>query len=164
MNVNELSDLLDYQIWADNQLCAILQEVSPSEYQKDFGFPLRSLKTRCVHLVSALELWFDRINGKPSKYAEKVAFFEKLTLNELCDKWQEANASFKELLLQKNVRDKVTYTNSKGNTYSNHIYDIFRHVVLHTTYHRAQIMLLLRTIGKKIHDLDYIFYIRENGG
>ena len=54
----------------------------------------------------------------------------------------------------------MSYTNSKGQTFSNSIRDILFHVINHSTYHRAQIATEFKQNGLEPLVTDYIFYKR----
>ncbi|PCE66334.1 DinB family protein [Sediminicola luteus] len=54
----------------------------------------------------------------------------------------------------------ITYTNSKGDVYTNVVRDVLFHIVNHGTHHRGQINSILREAGLEPIPLDYIFYKR----
>ncbi|MDZ4714746.1 MAG: DinB family protein [Cytophagales bacterium] len=54
----------------------------------------------------------------------------------------------------------VSYTNSKGQPYTNTVRDILFHVINHSTYHRGQIAAEFREHGLEPLVTDYIFYKR----
>ena len=57
---------------------------------------------------------------------------------------------------------KITYTNSKGMTFSDTLTDILSHLINHGTHHRAQIGQDLKQNGaESLPVTDYIFFIRE---
>ncbi|MGYP003599610475 len=43
--------------------------------------------------------------------------------------------------------DKISYRNSKGNAFENYVQEIFVHFINHSTYHRAQIAVLMKQLG-----------------
>jgi uncharacterized damage-inducible protein DinB len=55
----------------------------------------------------------------------------------------------------------ITYKNSSGAKLSDKTKDILFHIINHSTYHRAQIALLLREQGIDPINTDYIFYKRQ---
>jgi len=56
----------------------------------------------------------------------------------------------------------IEYTNSKGDTFSNNIRDIYFHVINHSTHHRGQIASEFRQYGINPLVSDYIFYKRTS--
>ena len=55
---------------------------------------------------------------------------------------------------------ELTYKNFVGDLYSNNVEMIMIHVVNHSSYHRAQIALLLRQKGFEAINTDFITYDR----
>ena len=57
--------------------------------------------------------------------------------------------------------DKIEYPNAKGVLFSNTIADIINHVINHGTYHRGQLITMMRTLGyTDLGATDYIAYCR----
>jgi uncharacterized damage-inducible protein DinB len=69
-------------------------------------------------------------------------------------------------LPENDFQKNISYKNSKGIDYVTSVEDIFTHLAFHGTYHRGQIMLLMRNSGQDVVATDYAMYIREdeNGG
>lgn len=59
------------------------------------------------------------------------------------------------------LSESVTYTNSKGDTFSNTPADILTHVVIHSAYHRGQIATRVREVGGEPAVTDYIAFARS---
>lgn len=55
----------------------------------------------------------------------------------------------------------ITYTNSKGNSFTTALEDVIFHALNHETHHRGQIALVLRESGVAPPATDYIFFLRE---
>jgi uncharacterized damage-inducible protein DinB len=56
--------------------------------------------------------------------------------------------------------EMIFYKNSSGNKYENTIREIITHVINHSTYHRGQIAMELRSLGVDPPQTDYIAYCR----
>ena len=65
-----------------------------------------------------------------------------------------------ELVQNKDFSEKIAYTNSSGQNYANTVQEILFHIINHSTYHRGQIMSLLKNNGVEPITTDYIFYKR----
>jgi uncharacterized damage-inducible protein DinB len=59
------------------------------------------------------------------------------------------------------VADRVTYTNSKAEEWSNTAEDILIHVTIHSAYHRGQIASDLRGAGQRPAYTDFIHAVRQ---
>jgi uncharacterized damage-inducible protein DinB len=65
-------------------------------------------------------------------------------------------------LPENDFQKKISYKNSKGIDYTTSVEDLLTHVALHGTYHRGQIMLLMRDSGQDVVATDYAKFIREH--
>jgi len=61
---------------------------------------------------------------------------------------------------QDNFNRELTYTNYVGEPYTNNVEMIMIHLVNHSSYHRAQIAMLLRQKGFEPINTDFITYDR----
>ena len=63
---------------------------------------------------------------------------------------------------RKFLDEVITYKNTKGFEYSNAVEDILFHLVNHATFHRGQVITMLRELGfDKFPPQDLIAYLRE---
>ena len=62
---------------------------------------------------------------------------------------------------QDTLDQPLPYTDVKGNTFSHPLCQKMQHKVNHSTYHRGQVVTLLRQRGEKVVSTDFIQYIRQ---
>lgn len=62
--------------------------------------------------------------------------------------------------MQRPLTDVVKYSNTKGQEFSNSLYDILLHLFNHGTYHRGQIATDMRRNGLEPLNTDYITMVR----
>ena len=112
------------------------------------------------HIISAQQIWLNRVLGR-----DVVADpWKKLTEEEWIPKSTPLTAewiNFLEGLHEDDFEKRIEYTNTKGETFTNTIKDVIVHVINHSTYHRAQIALLVRQAGGEPAKTDYIVYQRQ---
>ncbi|MBA4849709.1 DinB family protein [Emticicia sp. BO119] len=108
------------------------------------------------HMVAAQTIWIERINGTPSD-TKVWSVYEKVALQGLFDANYEA---LQTLIDREDFNRVVTYINSRGAQYSSTVSDILTHMALHASYHRGQIILLIKGQVEKLPATDYIFYYR----
>lgn len=147
--IEHLRRLLQYDAWANMETLSSLRAVTP---------PPRSLKWM-AHIVGAECLWLARLRGEPTPLPVwpelEVESCGKL-LEELSRRWPEYLEDGGESL-----GDSVSYTNSKGESWSNTVEEILTHVTIHSAYHRGQIASDLRAAGKVPAYTDYIHAVRQ---
>jgi len=78
-------------------------------------------------------------------------------IDELAQLWREYLAQLSPAALS----HKISYKNSKGESWSSTVQDILTHVVLHSSYHRGQIASLMRAGGQTPAYTDFIHAVRQ---
>jgi uncharacterized damage-inducible protein DinB len=111
-----------------------------------------------THMLEAEWLWLQRLQGRVSNISwPKEVFPERL--HDAVDRNAGAYAQYTERLGDSNP--SITYTNSKGETFTNLAEDILAQVFSHGAYHRGQIAALVKRGGGAPAMTDYIFFIRD---
>jgi uncharacterized damage-inducible protein DinB len=112
------------------------------------------------HLVGSEWLWLRRL-GRPVR---DLSVWPLLSLAEcennlpdLARTWQR----FLDALAPSELDRAVSYTNTRGEPWTNTVADILTHVVLHASYHRGQIATLLGRAGHPAAYTDYIECVRR---
>jgi uncharacterized damage-inducible protein DinB len=148
----EIDRLVRHQTWADRAVLAVLREnaAEPALPQvlRVFG-----------HLLGAQELWLQRIEGTelpPVVWPERSLSQCAGALDALEERWGRTLAALRE----DDLGRLVPYVNSKGQPFTSSVGDILLHVVMHSSYHRGQIALLLRSAGVEPPYTDLIHAIR----
>ena len=108
------------------------------------------------HTINAHQIWNSRIRKTPS-----LGVFDVHTL-ETCMHLDTKNYEQTiDIISNRELSSVITYKDSKGNVYSNTIFDILYHIGNHCTHHRGQVISDLRQNGIPPILTDYIFYKRE---
>jgi uncharacterized damage-inducible protein DinB len=112
------------------------------------------------HIISAQQIWLNRITGTESNISLWDNFIIEVSISksaELTNQWinlfEGKEASF--------LGKRIHYKNSDGEKLESSIKDITTQVLNHSTYHRAQIALLVRQANGTPAVTDYIVYQRE---
>lgn len=108
------------------------------------------------HILNAHQIWNARIN--------KQASFEVWQTHNFSDLVEINESNFKntlQIIDSRNLEELISYSNSKGEIFSNTIDDVLFHVINHSTYHRAQITTDLKISQLEPANTDYIFYCRK---
>jgi uncharacterized damage-inducible protein DinB len=118
-----------------------------------------NLPTRAIplfsHVLNAHQIWNARILAQPI-----LGVFDVHPLGAMRELAQRNHNNSLLIIAQDDFERSLTYTNSKGDTYTNTIRDILFHVVNHTTYHRGQLMSDFRQAGLEPLVSDYVFFRR----
>ncbi len=110
------------------------------------------------HIVAAQFLWLHRIKGLPPA---KVKLWGEYTLPQLITMEEEAGKLWLEFVEgTEDFNRDLDYINYVGEPYITNVEMIMIHLVNHSSYHRAQIALLLRQKGFEPINTDFITYDR----
>ncbi len=141
--------LYQYNQWANKR---VLGELENQEVED------KEILTIMSHVVSALFIWLCRIEGgSPEAYPlwKQYPLIGLVKMNEeITGRW---------LKFVKETEDfnrELVYNNFVGDPYKNNIEQIMIHLVNHSTYHRAQVALLMRQKGFEPINTDFITYDR----
>lgn len=112
------------------------------------------------HIIAAQEIWLNRITGTQSN----INLWDNFIIDEsilksasLTNQWINLFEGRDNSFLEK----RIHYKNSSGENFESSIKDIATQVLNHSTYHRAQIALLVRQANGTPAITDYIVYQRE---
>ena len=151
MNTDALARLFDHMRWADSRARVALRD-SPGALVE------RALELYC-HVLGAEHVWLTRLKGEQAT----VAVWPRLSLSETEALAEQLHASFETYLdsLRPGDLDRdVTYTNSAGQAFTSRVEDILLHIVMHGSYHRGQVAMLIRDGGGTPAPSDYIAFVR----
>jgi uncharacterized damage-inducible protein DinB len=154
-----LEKLCAYQVWADTAVRNLIKDMSDEKFTCEIGPPFKSIQALCVHIVVALEYNIESFLKKGTMSAEKLyETLGTLSKNELLAKWEEAD--LKLLKSAKTFKDTVKFPNFlTGGELAIESEDFFLQYILHTTYHRGQLLNLIKSLGEKGVTTDYLFYL-----
>jgi uncharacterized damage-inducible protein DinB len=145
--------LYDYNAWSNKRVmdCLLRQSVKDEKILSLMG-----------HIVTAQFLWLNRIKGLPAPDLKLWGTYELLQLKELADKAGTEWLAFVEKT--DDFDRELTYRNYVGDPFTNNVQMIMIHLVNHSSYHRAQIAMLLRQKGLEPVNTDFITYDRVMTG
>ncbi|MHA1908051.1 MAG: DinB family protein [Candidatus Thorarchaeota archaeon] len=157
-----MADLLDgivkYWQWADNSAWNLVKELTEEEFNRNFGEFGHSLRIRYIHLAEDTWEWYTDWTG--AEISEEPDF-DAMSREELFEFISEYNQKWENLLTtDKNKTIRV----GRGDTMVTiTLSQILFHMNNHATYHRGQIMMSLRLLGKETQMTDYVPFRIKTG-
>jgi uncharacterized damage-inducible protein DinB len=141
--------LYQYNAWSNARVLNCLQRQKVDD---------EKILTLMGHIVAAQFLWLHRIKGLPPP---DVKLWDNYKLAQLIPMTEEAGRKWLEFVeSENNFNRELSYTNYVGEPYINNVETIMIHLVNHSSYHRAQIAMLLRQKGFEPINTDFITYDR----
>jgi uncharacterized damage-inducible protein DinB len=141
--------LYEYNAWANKRVldCLSRQKVNEEKIMSLMG-----------HVVAAQFLWLHRIKALPPP---DVKLWGEYTLPQLTSMADEIGKRWLEFVqATSNFNRDLEYNNYVGDPYITNVEMIMIHLVNHSSYHRAQIAMLLRQKGLEPINTDFITYDR----
>jgi uncharacterized damage-inducible protein DinB len=162
MTLQEVKLLHAYNAWANNRMFDAVQKLTPEQYTKDLKASHGSIHGTLVHLVGAEKIWVERFQGNPQPFlkAEEIA-----TAAELRALWERVGyetARWIGTMTDKKLQEVFSMKTLKGDTYTHVYWQAFQHLVNHSTYHRGQIVTMLRQLDAQPVSTDLIVFYRES--
>ncbi len=142
---------LKYNLWANERTVESLLSI---EGKCEKAFQLMS------HILIAELNWLYRLT-EPKKF--RTNLWEIYSIDEIKRKTKESYDSWLNYLTNSNEKTLgllIVYKTSAGDKYSNSPEQIITHLLNHSTYHRGQIALLVKSEGAVPAVTDYIVFIR----
>lgn len=112
------------------------------------------------HILFSERVWITRLQGGDTS---QMSIWSPVSLDvciTLVKQNEESFTSILQSLTQERYDQSLSYTNSKGITFTNSVQEILTHVALHGQYHRGQINARLRTEGLEPVNIDFITFVR----
>ncbi|MEH6764638.1 MAG: DinB family protein [Aequorivita antarctica] len=141
-------DTFEYTNRCNQQLIEVLIK-NPEAYAENISL-------LASHTLNAHHVWNHRIFG----VAPALSVWQHLEISDLQNINNENFEHSEDILHKKELNKPINYTNSKGHNFTNTVSEIFFHIINHSTYHRGQLISLMKTQGMEPIVTDYIFYKR----
>ena len=141
-------NLFQYNAWANGLILQSIEEKSIQNQKIELLFS---------HLLTAQKVWLNRCINKDEDFElwsmkqDLVDFLNQNTLDWL---------NYLESLENSSFENSINYQNTKGQEFNTLLKDILIHIVNHGTYHRGQIIQLLKEERITLPQTDYIFWVR----
>jgi uncharacterized damage-inducible protein DinB len=155
-------DLLLYMLWADRQMLKSVRPVDAEHLTRDAGVSFRSLLGTMAHILGAEKLWLSRFLGHPDHSVLGPDDFPDLF--SWITAWEE-NASGIEAFLAGLTDEQLTaplaWTSLEGEEHLRPLWQPILELVNHASYHRGQVVSLLRQMGYPAESTDLIKFFAE---
>ena len=153
----------EYNLWANKKLGELLKKEKEELLERELKSSFKNIRLTIFHLWDAEVIWQKRIKGEsltewPSKSIKETGMA-------FLDAWNNSSESLLEIvknLSEEELSREISYKNLKGEEFKQPLYQILMHLFNHGTYHRGQLVTMLRNAGVEdgIPQTDLIAYYR----
>jgi len=162
MNPKDFSILYDYNRWANARVLDAAAKLNPAQYTRDLSNSFLSLRDTLTHILAAEWIWLKRWQSESPKALLDPADFPDLAA--LRAKWLEVEReqmAFVNNLTDERLNASISYINTKGKTWTYPLWQMLQHLVNHSTYHRGQVITMLRQLGAAPVATDFLLFFDE---
>ena len=158
-----LKQLAVYNIWANQKLIDIILALPEEKQLAEVPSSFNSLHKTLLHMWDAESIWWQRLKlqeriNVPSESFKGSTKDVATGLIQQNYQWQDWIHNASEI----SIEHVFAYQNSKKEQFKQPVFQMLAHVFNHGTYHRGQLVNMLRQLGvEKIPQTDYIIWSRK---
>jgi len=148
MNKAYFTALAAYNSWANAKAISWLQQITDEQWEQINTSSFSSVKQTAVHIASAEKIWIDFWTKAPNPVY--LSSYFQGSRQELIDIWEDTSAGVQNFIEdhpEENLHDPVIFVYPNGRTGQMAYWQTFAHIMNHSTYHRGQLVTLLRQAG-----------------
>ncbi len=157
-----LKQYVVYNKWANQRLCELILTLNEEQLQQNIVSSFPGIRKTLLHMWDAESIWWQRM--KLSEQIIRPSTASEYTINEVTKgifrqdrQWEEWVSEATEAALN----HVFAYQNTKREQFKQPIFQMLLHVFNHSTYHRGQLVTMLRQLGvENIQATDFIVWSR----
>jgi len=158
-----LKQFAAYNTWANQKLADLILSLTNEQQTKEIASSFNSLYKTVLHMWDAESIWWQRmkLHERIIRPSENFKGSMQDVVNGLMQQnrqWEEWVGNASDL----SIAHVFQYQNSKREQFKQPIYQMVLHPFNHSTYHRGQLVTILRQLGiEKIPETDFIVWSRK---
>jgi len=165
MTHSDIKTLFAYNRWAMKRVFDVVRKLTPEQFAQDMKSSHGGVHGTLLHCIGAEKIWLSRWLENPDKAFLQAA--DAPTLSDLQKLWDKIDADREKLidsLDDAKLNAVRPFPAMSGKMFNFSYVQMMQHLVNHSTYHRGQIITMLRQLGATPISTDMIAYTREITG
>jgi uncharacterized damage-inducible protein DinB len=152
-----------YNIWANQKIAELILSLPEEKQKQELPSSFKSLYSTVLHMWDAESIWWQRMKLHERIIVPSENF--KGTMQDVSNGLLQQNHQWLDWV--NNATDIALehvfqYQNTKKEQFKQPIYQMILHVFNHGTYHRGQLINMLRQLGiEKLPQTDFIVWSRK---
>jgi uncharacterized damage-inducible protein DinB len=144
----QIQELFAYNAWANRRLFTALAGLPGTDYTRDLKTSFSSLHGTVAHIVWAEDLWLRRCMAAPPPTVAQGKDLESLeAAHQRWEAIETERARFLGGLTAERLEHVIVVKASTGGEFRHPLREALLHTVDHSTYHRGQLVTMLRQLG-----------------
>ena len=163
MTILEIKQLVAFNRWATKRFFDALSQLPAEQYARDLRSSHGGVHGTLAHIIGAEKAWLCRWLRRPDTAAADLR--QITSLADLRTYWESLGAEMQEFLntLNDQKLQETLTTSTLTGTYTSPYWQMIQHVVDHSSYHRGQLVTMLRQLGVQPPTTGLIRFYREAG-
>jgi uncharacterized damage-inducible protein DinB len=165
LTMAQVRELFTYNAWANRKLFSALAALSAEDYKRDLKTSFGGVNGTVNHIVWAEQLWLSRWLGAPPPAVAQGRDLD--TLQAAQARWEsieQERTRFLNGLNDASLANVIIVKASTGGEFRHALRETLLHTADHSTYHRGQIIAMLRQLGRTPPATGMITFYRERTG
>jgi uncharacterized damage-inducible protein DinB len=164
MTLQEIKTLAAYNAWATHRVFQAVEALPAEETARDLKSSHKSIHGTLTHMVGAEKIWLSRMTGNPDKGMVRPS--DVPTIADVRALWEQtgfATAKFLGTMTDRKLQETFSMSTAAGDQFTHTFAQALQHVVDHSSYHRGQVITLMRQMGYTPPNTGMISFFRETG-
>jgi uncharacterized damage-inducible protein DinB len=159
---DDIGRLLEYTVWANHRILRAAATLNTANFRRDLGSSHGGVRGTLVHILGAEWIWLERWKGiSPDKGIDEGEFTDVVALRDRWTVLEEHRAAWFAALKEPALAKEVRFRTLDGRQFEAPLWQLVQHTTNHSTYHRGQVMTLLRILGAKTVATDMLLWDRD---
>jgi uncharacterized damage-inducible protein DinB len=142
--------LAGYNVWANNIFCSWFEKISDEQWTQEVVSSFNSIQATTLHIAGAEHIWLQRmVKEKQENHVWLPSVFTG-SKDEHIALWKKTSSALKDFVEsfdENNLQKNLDFKRLNGDAYSMPYYELLPHIFNHSTYHRGQLVTMLRQVG-----------------
>jgi uncharacterized damage-inducible protein DinB len=153
-----------YNNWANAQLLNAVLKLNEEQQQSAIESSFKSIYKTFLHMLDAESIWWQRM--KLQEQINVPSSSGIVNMNEVANQLLQQDKLWAEWIShasENQLQHVFAYYSSKKEYFKQPLWQAIQHIFNHATYHRGQIVTMLRQLGiEKIPCTDFAHWIRQH--
>jgi uncharacterized damage-inducible protein DinB len=164
MTLQEIKLLHAYNAWSNNRIFNAVSQLPTDQYMTEMKSSHGSIYGTLVHIVGGEKLWQSRWRGTAETALLTARDVPSLTgLRSIWEEVGRGTAAFIGTLTDRKLSETLRVKSLSAGTVTLTYWQSFQHIVDHSTYHRGQIVTMMRQLDATPPPTAMLLFYRETG-
>jgi len=160
MNTQDILLQFEYNRWANARLLDATASLTNDQFTRELSSSYASIRDTLAHLLGAEEVWLMRWKGlSPTSMMDPGQF---PAVRSLKVRWAEVEIdqwNFLSKISDESLQEVVESQNFKSEVWEYPLWAMIYQMVNHATYHRGQVVAMMRQVGAEPTSLDFLVFV-----